>query len=92
MGYYVGSHSRPMSISTSVGIIVLVWMGERDYVFISQQLHFRSSEQPPIHLANFRTILFSVLTMELENFETEILSVSGKFHGLILSLAGNSKH
>lgn len=62
-------------------------MGERDYVFISQQLHFRSSEQPPVHLANFRTILFSVLTMELENFETEILSVSGKFHGLILSLA-----
>lgn len=60
-------------------------MGEMDYVFIRQELHFRSSEQPPVHLANFRTILFSVLTIELENFEAQILSVSGKFHGLLYS-------
>ena len=60
-------------------------MGERDYVFISQELHFGSPEQLPVHLANFRIILSSVLTVELENLEAQMLSVSGKFYSLLYS-------
>ena len=60
-------------------------MGERDYVFISQESHFRSPEQLPVHLANFRIILFSVFTIELENLEAQMLSVSGKFYSLLYS-------
>ena len=59
--------------------------GERYYVFTSQESHFMSPEQPPVHLANLRIVLFSVLTIELENFEAQMLSGSGKVHGLLYS-------
>lgn len=74
-----------VKISNSVGIIVWVGMGERDYVFTSQESHFMSPEQPSVHLANLRIVLFSVLTIELENFEAQMLSSSGKIHGLLYS-------
>lgn len=85
MGYQVGSCSRPMSkFQTLLGL--LSGQGWGKGIMCSQaRSHILCLQSSPQFTLLTLGLYCSVLTIELENFEAQMLSGSGKVHGLLYS-------